>query len=49
MFPPIFKDVKDNCEELVRSEIVGTSASFLYRATWGRDWQMTRLQVMFFC
>jgi len=48
MFPPVFREVGDNCEELVHSELVGPSASFLYRATWSRDWQMTRLQVMFF-
>lgn len=48
MFPAVFKAVKDNCEELVRSELAGTSTSFLYRAAWSRDWQMTRLQVTFF-
>lgn len=24
LFPPVFKEVKGNCEELVQSELVGT-------------------------
>lgn len=48
MFPPAFKEVKDNCGEMIQRELVWPSASFLCRATGSRDWQMAGLQVMCF-
>lgn len=42
-----FQEDKSNGKELVCSELVGTSTSLLYRDTWSRDWQMTRLQELF--
>lgn len=48
MFASVFKEVRDNCEEMVQREFAGPLASLLCRAAWSRDWQMAGLQVMCF-
>lgn len=46
LFPLVFKKIKGICEEL-NSGLVRTF-NFLYRTSWRRVWQITRLEVMLF-